>query len=240
MEGKFFKRHFLSYLVYTGDITYFRRIIHMINTEYRDIAQDIVQEGSPFIETAIRRFQVRVAERVKDLFDLKEEELAAILKPLNDKYKEIENSKAPAAGYEVHFKVVGRGKRLAEVFLDACETRDPNESMAMPQIPKTENDCAFCKNGDDMAGYEEAKTDSAHVIQSLDKNPLTISNLHAAHFFEANMQTQIGLLSSAIRAVQIHTKGESSRYTISSHCGTAGHQTFGHAHMHVSASFGSK
>lgn len=189
--------------------------------------------------TTIQRHELNVPPHLTDLFTLKLEEFRAILHMINDKFMEIESSERPAAGYEVHFKVVGKGKRPIEVALDACGERNVGQDMEMPQI-KGNSGCAMCKNTEQMSGYEEAATPLARVIQSLEGNPLTISVLHSKHFFEMSLEGQSDMLISASKVLQIYTQEKCSRYTISAHVGTAGHQTFPHAHLHASASLGLK
>jgi diadenosine tetraphosphate (Ap4A) HIT family hydrolase len=108
--------------------------------------------------------------------------------------------------------------------------------MPMPKVQDKEG-CAFCQNTKVMPGYEDAATDSAHVIESLEGNPLVISNKHAKHFFDQGIEEQRDMIDAAIKVIKIYTQEKCSRFSLFSHVGIEGGQTFPHAHIHSLGSF---
>src|SRR5208282_5747348 len=88
----------------------------------------------PYLTTQMGRDQLNIDERIKDFFIIKREELIEICTALLKRYEERERTN-PAAGIEVYFKVIARGKRAVEVLLDSCGKRETGEAMEMPKAP---------------------------------------------------------------------------------------------------------
>lgn len=182
-------------------------------------------------------------EGVNSFYDLRKGQLIPIFQKAIEIFNQKEQSKSPAAGYEFYIRMIS-SKRPLEFELNLIGGRKEGTPLEMPQI-KGGIDCAMCNNKTPMEGYGVAGLAASLVIKSLEGNPLAISSRgisekHAQHAFELNPEELEDITLSAIKALKIRTGGTSTRSQIAFHVGTVGHQTFPHAHAHVTTALGFK
>lgn len=225
----------IPYAMFSGKMAFITLPIVWVAENVLNRMQKTVP-AEKFDTTRIRRCQLPEDGKITDLFTMTRLEIMQIVTELNARYQAIEKGDHPAAGYELYFKVISTGKRPMEFFLDAVGERKKGTEMSMPQI-KGNNGCAFCNN--DLTGSYEGLL-NAKVMTSLEGNPLAISSRHARHFFELHVEEQTDIVLVAAKVLNVRTNGKCSRYQLSTHIGTEGHQTYPHMHMHIAAALGKK
>ena len=177
------------------------------------------------------KYDIPVDERIKDLYNLGSADYLIIAQGLKEAYSDREQE-SPAAGYKVEVKLLSKGKRTVEVTLWAIGTREKGTPLEMPAMPKTIEACDMCKKAMDAM----AKTDKACRIWSLEGNPLTISSDHYSHTLDMPAPGIADMIEEAAEPVHSNNP-DCSRYTLSSHIGKKGGQTFGHAHFHSEGAY---
>lgn len=190
----------------------------------------------------IERHPIDVDPKITNLFKFSIEQLGPIIEALNLRYKEIERSDHPAAGYRLYFRMLAPDKRPLEIELDQFGERQNGEPLKLPPFPSSADKCDFCAK-DASIKYPIREHLGAKVIVSNQGNVLSIPTRHYSHFFEMPLDAQIDMVMLAITALKIDTSGECTRATIYTNIGAGdnhGHQNYGHSHMHFEASTGRK
>jgi hypothetical protein len=194
------------------------------------------------LKVHIERHSINVDPKITNLFKISVEQLEPIIEALNLRYKEIEKSEHPAAGYRLHFRMLAPDKRPLEIELDQLGERKNGEPLKLPSVPSSAEKCDFCAKKASNK-YPIREDSGAKVIVSNQGNALSIPTRHYSHFFEMPLDAQVDVVMLAITALQTDTSGECTRATIYTNIGAGdnhGHQNYGHSHMHFETSTGRK
>lgn len=204
------------------------------------VESNVIPQFKPKVH--IERHSIEVDPKITNLFQLTVEQLIPIIEALNLRYREIERSEHPAAGYRLYFRMLAPDNRPLEIELDQLGERKKDEPLTFPSAPSSADTCGFCAK-EALIKYPIGHYLGAKVIVSNQGNALSVPRRHYTHFFEMPIDAQYDMVMLAIRALRIDTSGECSRATLYTNIGAGdnhGHQNYAHSHMHFEASTGRK